>query len=107
MRADAQQVLRRLPDDVFAHRAWGAAEVIAARWALARGGAADAALARAASEAAHARELDPRDALAWTLSAEVEQVRGELGSARTFIERAIAIDPRRVRTQKVRELLGP
>jgi len=107
MRADAQQVLRRLPDDVFAHRAWAGAEVIAARWALARGGAAGAALARAASEAARARELDPRDALAWTLSAEVEQVRGELGSARTFIERAIAIDPRRVRTQKVRELLGP
>jgi eukaryotic-like serine/threonine-protein kinase len=113
-RTDARFVLQRLPDDVFAHRAWARAEIVAARWALARGGAADAALARAASEAARARELDPRDAQAWTVSAEVEQVRAELArargahpgaaidGARAFIEQAMAIDPRRARTQKVR-----
>jgi hypothetical protein len=111
MRSDAQYVLRRLPDDVFGHRAWARAEIVAARWALARDGSADAALARAASEAARAREVDPRDALAWTVSAEVEQVRAELARARggklierarEFIEQAAAIDPKRVRTQKVR-----
>jgi tetratricopeptide (TPR) repeat protein/predicted Ser/Thr protein kinase len=116
MRTDAQYVLQRLPDDVFGHRARARAEIVAARWALARGGAADAALALAlaATEAARARELDPRDALAWTVSAEVEQVRAELArargaqpgaaidQARAFIEQAVAIDPRRARTQKVR-----
>jgi tetratricopeptide (TPR) repeat protein/predicted Ser/Thr protein kinase len=118
LRADAQRVLSRLPDDGFAHRAWCRAEVMAARWALAHGGAVEALLARAASEATRAREIDPMDALAWTVSAEVEQVRADAARARgsapdaatasglAFIAHAMTIDPRRVQAAAIRTALS-
>jgi len=107
----------RLPDDGFSHRARCRAEVLAARWALARGGAVDSLLALAASEAMRAREIDPMDARAWTVSAEVEQVRAEaararrsapdpaISAARAFIERALAIDPRLVEAVEIQSAL--
>lgn len=97
-------------------RCW--AEILAARWALARGEAADRFLGRAASEAALAREADPTDRLAWTASAEVEQLRAEAARARriaadtaiekglAFVDRAMAIDPGLLRTLKVRDALA-
>src|SRR5262249_37127394 len=75
MRADAQQLLLRRPEDGFAHLLSCRAELLAARSAIARGAASDTFLARAAAEAAHAREADPMDASAWTACAEVEQLR--------------------------------
>jgi hypothetical protein len=58
------------------------------------------------------------DARAWTVSAEVEQVRAEaarargsapdaaITAARSFIEHAVAIDPRRVEAVKIQGALG-
>jgi tetratricopeptide (TPR) repeat protein len=118
MRSDAQLLLRRLPDDGFAHRLRSTAELVAARWALAQREAVDDLLARAAAEAARAHEVDPKDVLAWTASAEVEQLRAEAARARgsapgaavasglAFIATAMAIDPRLVRTRKVRDELA-
>ncbi|HSR96323.1 MAG TPA: hypothetical protein VLM79_04590, partial [Kofleriaceae bacterium] len=117
MRADADHVLARLPDDGFAHQMRSRAEVLAARWAIARSGAVEPLLARATREATRAREIDPLAARAWTTSAEVEAVRAEaarargadasaaLASGRAFIERAIAIDPSHLQTQAVARAL--
>jgi hypothetical protein len=118
MRADVQLLLRRLPDDGFAHRFWCRAELIAARWALAHHEPADPLVARAVSEAARARQRDAMDALAWTASAEAELVRAEAASAHklpsstaiasglAFIEQAMKIDPALVRTLTVRDRLA-
>jgi tRNA A-37 threonylcarbamoyl transferase component Bud32 len=115
IRDDAQQLLRRLPDDGLSHRYWSQAELVAARWAIAHHEAAKPSLTHAAIEAERARRGDPRDALAWTTSAEVEQLRAVIarGSAvRPTIERglvfigtAIAIDPGLVRALRVRDAL--
>lgn len=118
MRSGAQLLLSRLPDDGFAHRLRCLAELLAARWALAHGDVVDHLLARAAAEAARAREADPKDTLAWTASAEVALLRAEAARARgsapgaavasglAFIESAMTIDPRLVRTLKVRDALA-
>ena len=118
LRADAQLLLRRRPNDGFAYRMLCRAELLAARWTLTRGEAADQYLSRAATEAARARDADPTDALAWTASAEVELLRAEAARSRrlapaapiasglAFIEQAITIDPRLVRTLKVRDELA-
>lgn len=45
---------------------------------------------------------DPRDALAWTLLARVEQCRGELGTARLCAEAAVSLAPRDARTRLTR-----
>jgi len=117
IRADAQQLLRQLPSDGLAHRGLCRADLLAARWALARGEATDRLLAHAATEAAQAREADPMDAMAWTVSAEVEQMRAEvarakrlrpdadIAAARAFTSRALGIDPRLVRALKLRDEL--
>jgi tetratricopeptide (TPR) repeat protein/predicted Ser/Thr protein kinase len=118
MRADAQLVLRSLPDDRFAHRFWCLADLLAARWALAQREAVDHVLAHAATEAAQARAADPTDALAWTVSAEVEQLRAEAARAHgsrpdaailrglAFISHAMSLDPRLVHALKVRDELA-
>jgi predicted Ser/Thr protein kinase len=118
MRADAQQLLRRRPEDGVARLMACRAELVAARSAIARGAASDAFLARAAAEAAHARQADPMDASAWTASAEVEQLRAAAARSHraapaaaiarglAFIEQAIKIDPRLVRAQRVRDELA-
>jgi predicted Ser/Thr protein kinase len=118
MRADAQQLLRRRPEEGFAHLLSCRAELLAARSALARGAASDAFLTRAATEAAHARQADPMDASAWTASAEVEQLRAEaarphratsaaaLARGLAFIEQAMKIDPRLVQALRVRDELA-
>jgi predicted Ser/Thr protein kinase len=118
MRADAQQLLRRRPEDGFTHLLACRAELLAARSALARGAASDAFLARAAAEAAHAREADPMDASAWTASAEVEQLRAEAARSHgaasaaaiarglAFIDQAMKIDRRLVQARRVRDELA-
>ena len=118
MQSDAQLLLRRLPNDGFAHRFRSMADLLAARWALAQRKAADHFLARAANEAERAREVDSKDPLAWTVSAEVEHLRAENVRARgvapspavakglAFIETAMKIDPELVRTRKVRDELA-
>jgi len=118
MRADAQKLLQHLPDDGFAHRQWCQAELIAARWALVQHQAVGPLLARAAIEAARARTADPMDALAWAVSAEVEQVRVDaarmrgsaasaaIASRLAFIEHALKIDPGLLRTDKARAALA-
>jgi tetratricopeptide (TPR) repeat protein len=118
MRATAQLLLRRLPDEAFAHRLWSQAELLAAREKLAHRGVVEPLLASAAAEAASARDADPMDALAWTVSAEVEQVRAEaartrgsspdaaIARGRAFVEHAITLDPLLVRTLKVRDELA-
>jgi len=117
MRADAELLLRRRPDDRFSHLMSSRTDLLAARRALARGESADRFLTRAASAAARAREADPTDAPAWTTSAEVEQVRAEAaatrhGSPRTalasglaFIEQALKLDSRLARALHVRDAL--
>jgi eukaryotic-like serine/threonine-protein kinase len=119
-RADAQAVLRRRPSDVSAHRLAARADVLAGRWALEHGEPVDDLVPRAAYEAARARDANSKDALAWTVSAEVELMRA--GAARSqqatrdaamaaglsFIKEALAIDPGLVRAQRVRDdLLRP
>jgi hypothetical protein len=118
MRADAQLVLRSLPNDRFAHRFWCLADLLAARRALAQREAVDHVLAHAATEAAQARAADPTDALAWTVSAEVEQLRAEAARAHgarpdaailrglAFISHAMSLDPRLVHALKVRDELA-
>ncbi|HMG23752.1 MAG TPA: hypothetical protein VK607_20605, partial [Kofleriaceae bacterium] len=73
MRMDAQGLSARLPGEGMAHRLVARAELAAARRALAHHDPAAAFLARAATEAARAHDLDPMDASAWATSAEVEQ----------------------------------
>jgi serine/threonine-protein kinase len=119
IRADVQLLSSRAPTDSVAHLLAARAELVAARWALARRDMVDQSLARAESQAARARDDDPRNALAWTASAEIEQVR--IAAARTrrtppdraavirglaCIERALAIDPRLVRALEVRDELA-
>jgi predicted Ser/Thr protein kinase len=119
MRADAQQLLQRRPEDGFAHLLACRAELLAARSAIARGAASDTFLARAAAEAAHAREADPMDASAWTACAEVEQLRAaaaarsdraaaaaEVARGLAFIEQAMKIDPRLIQARRVRDELA-
>jgi serine/threonine-protein kinase len=118
MRADAELLLRRRPGDGFGHRLLCRADLLAARWALAHRDAVERWLASATAEATHARETDPMDALAWIASAEVEQLRAQAARARgsapnaaitrgrAFIERAMAIDPRLVRTRELRDELA-
>ncbi|HEY0476617.1 MAG TPA: serine/threonine-protein kinase [Kofleriaceae bacterium] len=119
MRRDARMLASRLAGAGWAHRLGCEAELAAARWAIAHHDAVDPLLARAAAEAARAREADALDAMAWTVSAEVEQLRGEAARARglapsaiavarglAFIDRAIRIDPQLVRAQQVRDELG-
>jgi tetratricopeptide (TPR) repeat protein/predicted Ser/Thr protein kinase len=118
MRADAQLLLSRLPNDGFAHRFLCWAALISTRWALAHHAAVDHALARAAAEATRARECDAMSALAWTASAEVEALRAEIARARGlpsrvavatglgYIDQALKIDPDLVRTLKVRDQLA-
>ncbi len=118
MRTDAQLLLRRRPGDGFAHLMSCRADLLAARWALARGKPANAFLTRAHAEATQAREADPMDAPAWTASAEVEQLRAEamrshrgapataIAGGLTFIEQAMKIDPRLGRAQRVRDELS-
>jgi tetratricopeptide (TPR) repeat protein len=117
MRADTQVVLSRLPAASWAHRLRCRAELIAARWALARRRPVDGLLARAQAAAAQARERDAMDAWAWTASAEVDAVRVEVSLARglpasaalasglAFVERAMKIDAKLVRALRVRERL--
>jgi tetratricopeptide (TPR) repeat protein/predicted Ser/Thr protein kinase len=117
MRADAEAVLRRRPSDGFAHQMACRADILAGRWALGRGEPVDALLTRAASEAARAREANSMDALAWTVSAEVEQLRAEAARSRratrdaavaaglSFIEQAMKIDPGLVRAVTTRDEL--
>ena len=117
MRADTRAVLSRLPAASWAHRLRCRAELFAARWALARRRPVGGLLARAQAAAAQARERDALDALAWTASAEVEALRVESSLARglpssaavasglAFIEQALKIDPKLVRTSRVRERL--
>jgi tetratricopeptide (TPR) repeat protein len=118
MRPDAQLLLRRRPDDGSAHLMACRTELVEARRALVRGERADVMLTRAAAEAARARAADPMDASAWTASGEVEQLRAaaalshraspaaEIASGLTFIEHAMAIDPRLGRAQRVRDELA-
>jgi hypothetical protein len=117
MRADTQAVLSRLPADSWAYRLRCRADLIAARWALARRRPVDGLLARAATAAGQARERDALDASAWTASAEVEAVRVEVSLARglpasaaltsglAFAEQAMKIDAKLVRALRVRERL--
>jgi hypothetical protein len=117
MRLDTQAVLNRLPADSWAYRFRCFAELIAARWALAHRQPVDSLLARAAIAAAHAREQDAMDAWAWTASAEVEGLRAEAAltrglpssaavvSGRAFVDRALKIDPRLLRTLRIRDRL--
>jgi tetratricopeptide (TPR) repeat protein len=118
MQSDAQQLLRRRPDEGFAHRMACRAELLAARSALARGAASDGLLRRAAAEAARARGADPMDASAWLASAEVEQLRAEAARSHrvararanarglAFTEQALAIDPGLVSARLVRDALA-
>jgi tetratricopeptide (TPR) repeat protein/predicted Ser/Thr protein kinase len=119
MRGDARLLSSRLAGPGWAHRLGCEAELAAARWAIAHHDAVDPLLARAAAEAARARDDDGMDAQAWTVSAEVEQLRGEAARARglapsarvvarglAFVERAIQIDPELVRARQVRDELG-
>jgi tetratricopeptide (TPR) repeat protein/predicted Ser/Thr protein kinase len=120
MRADAQVLLRGHHSEGFAHRMSCQAEILTARWLLARGGAVDSILIRAEDEAARAREADPTDVLAWTASAEVEQLRSEQARSRhaapddatarglAYIAHAMQIDPLLVRAVRIRdELVRP
>jgi hypothetical protein len=94
-------------------------ELVAARWALAHHDAVDRLLTRAATEAARAQADDPMNALAWTASAEIEQVRIQAARARratpstaamthgrALVDRAMAIDPQLVRMLEVRNELA-
>lgn len=101
----------------MAHRLAARAELATARAALAHHEPAAAVLARAATEATRARDLDPMDALAWATSAEIEQLCGAAACcrdggasaaaerARTFIERALRIDPRGTQIREMRDAL--
>jgi tetratricopeptide (TPR) repeat protein len=115
LRADVEWLSSRLPGEGLVHRLAAGAELAAARAALAHGDPAAALLARAAIEATRARELDPMDALAWATSAEIEQLCGAACSrdgasaaadrARSFLERAMQIDPSDAPIRDLRDAL--
>ena len=119
IRADVQLLSSRAPTDSFAHLMGARVELVAARWALAHHDAVDRLLTRAATEAARAQADDPMNALAWTASAEIEQVRIQAARARratpstaamthgrALVDRAMAIDPQLVRMLEVRNELA-
>ena len=114
MRGDVN-TLRDHFEEAGAAQLWSCrAESLAARWALAHGHAGVAApyLARAAAAAALARTIDAQSASAWIASAEVERLRAQAGGKTAvadglgFLERAIAIDPRRARARELRDELA-
>jgi tetratricopeptide (TPR) repeat protein len=113
MREQLRELSRRQSEDGFVHRFACRAELLAARWALVNHRSVDRFLIRATAEAARARAADPMDVQAWIASAEVEQVRAEAArlaggspavataSGLAFAERALQIDPRRVRAREL------
>ena len=112
MRGDVETLIDRHAVEAAAQLWLCQAELLAARWALAHGNPVAPILVRAAAAAARARTVDPQSARAWTASAEVERLRAEAGSPTAiaeglgFVDRAIAIDPRRVRTRELRDELA-
>ncbi|HEX3763440.1 MAG TPA: protein kinase [Kofleriaceae bacterium] len=115
LRAEAQQLMHLVLRDGFAYRSACRAKLVMARWMIAQHRAATPWLADAASEAEQARDADPKDALAWTASAEFEQLRAETARGAApgtaivrgfaFIEHALTIDPRLRRALDVRDAL--
>lgn len=117
--ADVQHLRNLHPADGRIHRMACRAELISARWRLARRRSAGAELTRAAAAAARARDIDPTDAHALALSAEIELLRGTadrapddvhdrtaLDRGAAFAERALQIDPLLVSAERVREMLA-
>jgi tetratricopeptide (TPR) repeat protein len=117
IRADAQALLARVPNDGVSHRLWCSAELLAARWAVAHGNPVEPLLVQAARHATQARETDPMDPRAWVASAAVEQLRAGAAHARgtptdasiarglAFAERALALAPGLVCARVVRDNL--
>jgi serine/threonine protein kinase len=115
LRADAQQLMQLVPRDGFAYRSGCRADLVMARWVIAQRRTAAPWLTDAANEAEQARDADPMDALAWTASAEVEQLRAEtargaapgtaIARGFAFVEHALTIDPRLRRALDVRDAL--
>jgi len=123
--SDPAPALARVNDDVARLQRLGAgdsvvalrscqAELVAARWAIAHHGAVARILVRATDAAARARTIDAADAMTWFASAEVEQLRAEamprvraaaIADGLAYVERALAIDRRRVRALDLRDAL--